>query len=65
MKLIVREEVEDDAFEAALWYEQRRAGLGQRFRDRLAAVYESIEYNPDSLVPSLIETSRAMCGWPF
>ena len=46
MKLIVREEAEEDALAAALWYESHREGLGRQFRERLAAVYESIELNP-------------------
>lgn len=46
MKLIVREEAEEDALAAALWYESKREGLGLQFRKRLAAVYESIEFNP-------------------
>ena len=46
MNLTVREEAEDDALTAALWYESRREGLGIQFRNRLAAVYESIQSNP-------------------
>ncbi len=46
MKLTVREEAEEDALAAALWYESQREGLGLQFRKRLAAVYESIEFNP-------------------
>ena len=46
MKLVVREEAEDDVLAAALWYENCRAGLGGEFRNRLAAVYESIRFNP-------------------
>ena len=46
MKLTIREEAEEDALAAALWYESRREGLGTQFRDRLATVYESIHFNP-------------------
>lgn len=33
MKLTIREEAEEDALTAALWYESRREGLGCQFRD--------------------------------
>lgn len=46
MRLIVREEAELDALNAALWYEGCRERLGLQFRARLASVYESIESNP-------------------
>lgn len=46
MKLTIREEAEEDALAAALYYEGYRRGLGTQFRDRLAAVYESIRFNP-------------------
>ena len=46
MTLTIRQEAEADALTAALWYESRREGLGTQFRDQLAAVYESICFNP-------------------
>lgn len=46
MKLTIRDEAEEDALAAALFYESCRPGLGTQFRDRLAAVYESIQFNP-------------------
>ena len=46
MKLTIRDEADEDAVAAALWYESCREGLGIRFRNRLAAVYESIAFNP-------------------
>ena len=46
MRLTIREEAEEDALAAMLWYEGCREGLGVQFRNRLAAVYESILANP-------------------
>ena len=46
MNLIIRDEAEEDALAAALWYENCREGLGIQFRNRLASVYESIAFNP-------------------
>ena len=46
MKLTIREEADEDALAATLWYESCREGLGKQFRDQLAAVYESVSFNP-------------------
>jgi plasmid stabilization system protein ParE len=41
-----RAEAERDVFDAALWYEQERAGLGFRFETEVALVLERLADNP-------------------
>ncbi len=48
MTLRVLSEAEEEAREAAQWYENRRAGLGQDFLDALARAFEEIERNPQA-----------------
>lgn len=42
----VSTEAENDMFEAYIWYEQQRAGLGEEFLESLDKAYESIIENP-------------------
>ena len=45
-KLGVRPEAEIDAFEAALWYESERSGLGIEFLDAVREAFRQIEGMP-------------------
>jgi plasmid stabilization system protein ParE len=45
-KLGVRPEAEIDAFEAALWYESERPGLGIEFLDAVRGAFRQIEATP-------------------
>ncbi len=44
--LVVNEEAQDDALEAYLYYEDRLAGLGERFLKELTLRYQLITENP-------------------
>ena len=39
-------EAEDELAEAAIWYQNRRAGLGTEFLEEAERVFEAIEENP-------------------
>ena len=43
----IREEAEVDLSDAAIWYEQQRAGLGQEFLARALSVLESLPDHPN------------------
>jgi plasmid stabilization system protein ParE len=45
-KLEIREEAEEEIFEAYSWYEQQTPGLGQRFIGELEAIFQKITLNP-------------------
>lgn len=45
--LIVKPEAEDDLSDAALWYEDRRKGLGNDFLMAVEAKLEAIKRNPE------------------
>ncbi len=45
-RLEIREEAERDIFDAALWYEQERAGLGFRFESEVGQVLERLVESP-------------------
>jgi plasmid stabilization system protein ParE len=45
-RLIIRAEAEADISEAALWYQARRAGLGEEFITEVHAAIESAAANP-------------------
>jgi plasmid stabilization system protein ParE len=42
----IREEAERDIFDAALWYEQERAGFGFRFENEVGQILERLIDNP-------------------
>jgi len=42
----ILEEAEQELIDAALWYDQRKAGLGKRFRDEIARVLKRIAEDP-------------------
>lgn len=46
LKLIVRQEAEDDIFDIALWYEGREVGLGQEVTAEIRAATERALENP-------------------
>ncbi len=46
MKTLFRPEVPTELDEAALWYEQRRSGLGDEFLQAVEATRKSVEQNP-------------------
>jgi plasmid stabilization system protein ParE len=45
--LAYRHEARDDIDEAYAWYEQQKAGLGERFLSALRDVLDAIAANPD------------------
>lgn len=45
-RLVIREEAERDVFDAALWYEQERAGFGFRFEVEVTRILELIAEHP-------------------
>ncbi len=46
MSLRLLSEADDEAAEAARWYESQRPGLGDAFLDELARAYQLIEHQP-------------------
>ena len=46
MTLQIQRAARIEAKQAAAWYEEKRAGLGQEFMDELEAVYARIEEHP-------------------
>ena len=46
LRLVLRPEAESDIAEAALWYEQQRAGLGSEFIDEVSSAVERVLANP-------------------
>ena len=45
-KYNLSKEAEDDLFEAYVWYEQQKAGLGEEFLEILEKANQSIVQNP-------------------
>jgi plasmid stabilization system protein ParE len=45
-KVVARPQAQDDAIEAAAWYETQRAGLGAEFIEEVFAVFDALEINP-------------------
>jgi hypothetical protein len=45
-RIEIRDEAERDVFDAALWYEQERAGLGFRFEAEVGKLMERLAENP-------------------
>lgn len=58
--LQVRPEAEADAFEAALWYEAERPGLGAEFLEAVRSTFERIEEAPLQFPLVLREIRRAI-----
>ena len=48
MRLAILSSAEREAFEAAIWLEQRQPGLGDSFLAELARCFESINARPES-----------------
>ena len=68
MKLSVRirEEAEVDLSDAAIWYEQQRAVLGQTFLDQALSVMASLPDNPNLYPIVHNRVRRALIGrFPF
>ncbi len=64
--LRVRPEAEQDMFEAALWYEGERAGLGARFLDSVRRVFLRIQEAPEQFPVVAEDIRRALVGrFPF
>lgn len=57
MRVRLLEEAETEAQEAARWYEERQAGLGQQFLDALTHALEIIERQPQAF--SRVSTNDA------
>jgi len=65
-KLGVRPEAEIDAFEAALWYESERSGLGIEFLDAVRETFQQIEGMPLRFPMVSRDVRRAMLHrFPF
>ena len=45
-RVVIRPEVEADMADAVTWYNERQAGLGQRFIEEVFAVWDSLRENP-------------------
>lgn len=57
LEVRLRPEVEDDLFEAADWYEEQRAGLGQDFLDAVDSTLSRVAVSP-SAYPILYKSIR-------
>ena len=57
LEVRLRPEAEDDLAEAAIWYEEQQAGLGQRFLDAAAATVSRISTLPLAY-PTVYESTR-------
>ena len=56
-RLVLAQEAERDALEAFHFYEARREGLGERFRDHLGVALGKVQASPDC-------NSGAAAAWP-
>ena len=66
MTVRVRPEAEIDAFEAALWYESERAGLGIEFLDAVRETFRQIEGMPLRFPAVFADVRRAILHrFPF
>ena len=45
-EVVARPQVEDDITDAAAWYENQRAGLGEEFIDELVTLFDALAINP-------------------
>lgn len=64
--LRVRPEAELDVFEASLWYERERDGLGAAFLQRVRSVFARIEAAPAQFPLVTADVRRALLGrFPF
>jgi len=52
-------EAEDELTEAALWYEDRREGLGLEFLEEAERTFQAIETNPQSYQEVHLDIRRA------
>ena len=41
-EVVARPQAEDDIIEAAVWYENQRAGLGDEFIEELVTVFDAL-----------------------
>jgi hypothetical protein len=68
VELVIAPEAELDMAEAYVWYEGRKAGLGEEFLTSVDACLESIRRRPEMYAvvhegyPSLSNTSLSICG---
>ena len=59
-RLVVQPQAELDIQAAAVWYEDRRVGLGVRFLDELGLVFQRIETNPRQFPRLEADVRRAL-----
>jgi toxin ParE1/3/4 len=59
-RLILRPEAEEDVRQGYLWYEERQAGLGQRFITALDAALAAIQERPEAYHQVEGEVRRAL-----
>ena len=52
-------EAEDELAEAAIWYQNRRAGLGTEFLEEAERVFQAIEENPRQYPVCHLDIRRA------
>src|SRR6185369_13623033 len=45
-KVVVRPEAKDDILQAADWYDQQRAGLGDEFVEEVIALFDALTFDP-------------------
>jgi plasmid stabilization system protein ParE len=62
IRVEVRAEAERDIFDAAVWYEQEREGLGFRFEEELAKVLDRLADNPLQFIVLERGVRRAQMG---
>jgi toxin ParE1/3/4 len=59
-RIVVQPQSELDIQAASIWYEDQRSGLGSRFLNELALVFERIEANPRQFPVIRDEVRRAL-----
>jgi plasmid stabilization system protein ParE len=65
-RLRVRPEAEVDAFEAAVWYERERPGLGVEYLEAIGAAFQRIEEAPRQFPAVFHDIRRAILHrFPF
>lgn len=62
--LVVRDEVQDETEAITAWYEDKRAGLGERFVNALESTYKQIRSNPFYQVRKSLYRYALIEGFP-
>lgn len=65
-KVYLRPEAEEDAEEAAIWYEKQRKGLGSEFIDELQKIINKVHNHPEMYPIVYKQVHRAVLSrFPF